>query len=565
MTKAKKLQSRLIFRAILLISIALVATGVLRELNIQQSEVERLHEEAQAAVDRMAVTLADPLWNMMEEGLEAVLRGEMRSTSILSLSVFDKEGEELVTALARKNGELTKLSHVATIPPASFSLEAKIQQDEEVIGIVRAGIDLGPLQSRIEGFVLVDLVQIVALDLLLTLVMVFLIRRLVTTPLGGLNKALAQVSQGRGDLTIQVPILSHDEVGAIAGHFNAFSSTLAAMIRELTSIGHQLNDSTLLLASSTEETAAGAYEINTTVQSIDRHIKAQSESVNRVIATLEGMVRTLGLQNQSFGHQSVALARVKTIHTDLTPKLAEVEKAIADDTRIFAEIAKANTLSKAQLAQVNAKIKEISNQSVGLLAATKAIGEVAARTNLLAMNAAIEAAHAGDAGRGFAVVASEIRNLAESSTSQAKQTQATINSILHSIQEIYSSSQGVEQSFEHLNEAISGAEQQSRKTSKQIEEFTQLTTETIKVLTEVGAANSEVSSWSQELANETRAVQEQTRQLGELSGTVESSSAEIAQGISEISTAVLQISTNTQNNKLLLDNLMELASRFKTE
>src|SRR6185369_7768885 len=186
-------------------------------------------------------------------------------------------------------------------------------------------------------------------------------------------------------------------------------------------------------------------------------------------------------------------------------------------------------------------------------------------TNLLAMNAAIEAAHAGEAGKGFSVVSEEIRGLAESSAAQAKQTQSDINQITKVIQEIFQSSQVVEASFEALGSRMAEAEVQSRRTVKSIGEFTQTAQETVQVLGEATELNTVVTNQSKEIDRNTRMVQEHIQSLVEISSTVSSSSSEISQGMRDTTTAIHAISELTQTNKGLLEDLISLATQFKTD
>jgi methyl-accepting chemotaxis protein len=409
------------------------------------------------------------------------------------------------------------------------------------------------------------LVEIIITDLLLGLVMFLLVSFLVSRPLAGLSRILAQISQGEGDLTIAVPVVSHDEIGKLATYFNSFRTTLATMISKLVEIGVHLQESTSSLAANTEETAAGSHEINTNVDFIGKQIRLQSESIVRVIETLGIMMERLGQQKGSFGAQTSALTRVSGTVNAMNQQLESIRGAILSDAQLFTDIARANTNSKALLSTVNSKIKDISAQSDGLMDATKAIAEIASRTNLLAMNAAIEAAHAGEAGKGFAVVAEEIRNLAESSSEQARQTGVTIHAIMNIIKEIFTSSQVVEHSFEELNVMIGSAEAQSRQTVAKINEYTQTSRETVQVIGEVATLNDEVSQLTNRLDSETRSVQEKVEALTEISSVVSSSSSEISVGINEITRAVHTISQHTQGNKEELGKLITLAKKFKTE
>ena len=379
-----------------------------------------------------------------------------------------------------------------------------------------------------------------------------------------MDKVLYQISQGNGDLTIEVPVKSNNEIGLIAVNLNHFRVTLSNMVNEIIALGRQLQESTVTLSSNTEQTASGSHEISTNVDSISQHIIHQYESVNCVISSMETMLYRLLEQNTIFQEQCNSLKEVGSTVDIMNERLELVRKAVISDAKLFADISKANAESKTYLSEVNGMIKEISLQSAGLLETTKAIADSASRTNLLAMNAAIEAAHAGTSGKGFSVVAAEIRNFAESSSEQAKQTKNNINKIITTIRDIYATSQAVEQSFEILNMKIAGAEQQTTNTVGYIQEYSVLSEKTASELASVYSKNALLLCKSKEIDHETNVVKEHIQKLSEISGIVQSSSEEISIGIHEISTAVNSISEHTVNSKEMINQPMDLAHRFKT-
>ena len=564
MEKRGNLSFKFIGASILCITLVLLASGAYRIVTIQQSEQVRLNADSQQALNRLAHNLAYPVQNAAIDEADAVLEGEMQAGEIVYAKVSDKAGG-LLTEMARIGSDLSSSPDETKLPKGDISLKTDIKKGNDVLGSLQLEVSAALVQGRIRAQIVGEVVQIVLVNLVLAGLIALLINGMVKRPLSGLDKVLAQISQGQGDLTITVPVVSRDEIGLIAEYFNQFRETLSAMIRELGSIGHHLQESTDVLADNTRETASAAHEIDTSVASIVTNIERQTESVATVVQTLEGMLTRLSNQHRSFLEQSETLSRVVHSVSAMDQRLGQVNNSIVADARLFVEIAQANLTGKGLLIEVNSRIREIFAQSDSLMDATQAIADIAARTNMLAMNAAIEAAHAGEAGKGFSVVSEEIRNLAESSSAQAKQTQSDINRIMEAIREIHTSSQEVETKFEALNAMIADAEAQSRATVESIGESTRTVQEAVRVLGEVSQLNAEVTQQSTEIDGDTRAIQDRIQALMEINGTVGSSSAEISKGIRDTSTAIHAISEQTQNNKKLLENLISLVSRFKTE
>lgn len=560
---ALSLRFKFIGLAILFITVILVISGFFRSMTIQNQELARLHQDSQAALDRLSSTLVEPIWNVAVDSAQEIIKGEMRSGSIVSVLIENESNHQPFAGMALVNGiAIPQTDH---LPTGNFTLSKDIKQGDELIGSVQIAISTSLIQDKVSEMMVSDIIQIGIVDLVLAIIMGLLINILVSRPLSGLGRVLEQISQGQGDLTINVPVVSRDEIGQLAIYFNQFRETLSIMIKELQRIGDGLHLNTLTLATNTEETAAGAHQINTNVDYIAKQIGIQAESINEVVGTLGGMIQRLGQQHGSFREQTEALVKAEESVNFMSSHLESVRTAIGSDAKLFSEIAQANGESKQLLGNVNLKIKDISQQSSGLLEATQAIAAIASQTNLLAMNAAIEAAHAGEAGKGFAVVADEIRKLAENSALQASQTATTINAIMSIIQEIFSSSQSVERSFEELNTMISIAESQSRTTVDQITEYSATARQTVSHLGDVARLNGIVSKQTTELDGETRSVQEKVQSMVQASSVVSSSSGEISIGINEITQAIHAIVDHTQNNKAELDQLLAIARKFKTD
>lgn len=551
--------------AIVFITIALAAITAFRIARVYRSETEGLRNTVDNALERLQINLAVPIWDFNTDAAGFVLRGEMLGAYISSATVYEADGETLFVSFRRSNGELIEQETFTPIDDALYTVRTEIPYQDRIIGFVELEINDDQVREEIRALIISNILEVLLLNLLLAVIMAILIRIIVIKPLSSLEKVLAQISQGEGDLTIAVPVVSHDEIGQIATNFNVFRDTLSGMVRALLQIANDLRDKTFALASNTEETASGSHEISTNVNYIHKHITLQAQNIATVFKALEDMIEHMADQHQSLADQNTSLGDVGETVNTLFSRLGAVREAIMNNADLFGKISTANSESKQLLGNVNDQIRNISSQSSGLLDATKALGDIASRTNLLAMNATIEAAHAGEAGKGFAVVAGEIRNLAESSSVQAKQTARTINSIIQIIGEVASSSQTVESSFSSLNTMISNAESQSKQTVTEVVEYADIARETVKRIEDLTDINHSVASKTQEIDGLIQTVQKDMRSLNEISDLVQSSSSEITFGIKEITDAVHVISDHSQDNKEKIETLTTLAQRFKIE
>ena len=268
------------------------------------------------------------------------------------------------------------------------------------------------------------------------------------------SKAMENISQGEADLTSRIPEGGGKELSALAANCNRVIGSLNAMVRELQ------DESGILIETGNgvkDRMRSHIKDMNNADENVDdialqvSFQKTKIESITGEARTVDGEI--VGLDKRIM-EQSTAIRNASSAVTEINASISSVTKHIETIISEYAALVSDSSEGRKLQDEVSEKIKNIAEQSENLTEANEAIAAIAEQTDLLAMNAAIEAAHAGDAGKGFAVVADEIRQLAETSSTQSDEIKKLLGGISNAIMEIVTSSQRSAASFETVGTKI---------------------------------------------------------------------------------------------------------------
>jgi len=227
------------------------------------------------------------------------------------------------------------------------------------------------------------------------------------------------------------------------------------------------------------------------------------------------------------------------------------------------ELQESSEIGKSSLQEVVTDIQEISVDSEGLMEINSVMKNIASQTNLLSMNAAIEAAHAGDAGRGFAVVADEIRKLAESSGNQSRTIEEVLKKIKASIDKITHSTEIVLNRFQEIDDGVKTVAEQGEVVRSAMEEQNQGSKQILQSSALVSDITHQVKGGAKEMLEGSREVINESKNLEKAAEEITSNMNEMAAGAEQVNIAVSAVNELSNRNRERIASLVQVVMQFK--
>ena len=376
--------------------------------------------------------------------------------------------------------------------------------------------------------------------------------------------AMSHISSGDGDLTNKIQIKRNDEVGQLADSCNAviekmqiIISSVKQSVTELTKTGNAVNEHTNNTLS-----VLGSAEVD--IRSIDLLSTNQNELVQRIFDGIKSVEIEINNLENKISNQidavSQSSAAIEEIAANIQAVNQNVEKISAEYEIIVAESVTGRQIQE----DVSEKVKAIVNHSRDLVEANSVINEIADKTNMLAMNAAIEAAHAGDAGKGFSVVADEIRALAETSGEQTKLISSLLHTISVSIEDIVLSSSRSAQSFDKLGERIHNLEILMEEVKGAMNEQNSGAADILTMMKQVNTSSNSISEASERMQITSSKVFPQMDELKKASLTVKDKTRELSQNVVKIQELASLSAKTAHDNEKIAEKVSSLVNSYKT-
>jgi methyl-accepting chemotaxis protein len=401
--------------------------------------------------------------------------------------------------------------------------------------------------------------------LIVGLVSFLVTTRTIVIPIRITARLLGNIARGDGDLTKRIPIRSEDEIGELAESFNLTMEKICGTIVAIRTQSEKLSKVGNELASSMTETAAAANQISSNIQSIRNQTINQSASVTETNATMVAITQNIQNLDNLINDQSANITQSSSAIEQMLANIASVTRTLNQNAENVQELSAVSGTGRIELAGVSANIAEVAKESASLLQISAVIQSIASQTNLLSMNAAIEAAHAGDAGRGFSVVADEIRKLAETSGTQAKTVSTVLKKIKASMDGITAATQKVMKQFDDIAGRINAIAEREMSIKGAMEEQGEGSKQVLEAVGQLNTITGSVKSSSVEMLAGSSEVIHESENLGRITGEVSGSMNEMASGIQQITVAVSRVNDISQENRQSIEALLKEISAFKVD
>ncbi|MDR2470766.1 MAG: methyl-accepting chemotaxis protein, partial [Treponema sp.] len=269
--------------------------------------------------------------------------------------------------------------------------------------------------------------------------------------------------------------------------------------------------------------------------------------------------------NSQVERQTASVSRSSSAIEEMLANVQSVTQTLVRNAENVRELAAASEAGHASLNEVSGNIEAIARESAGLLEINAVMQNIASQTNLLSMNAAIEAAHAGESGKGFAVVADEIRKLAENSGRQSKTISQVLKGIKESIDKITGSINTVLEHFQAINEKIQVVSDQEEHIRNAMEEQAQGSQQILEAMGSLNEITQMVKTGSSEMTEESKEVIHESKNLEDVTQEIAGGMNEMASGADQISAAVGRVNEISNANRESINALVAEVSRFKVE
>ena len=368
----------------------------------------------------------------------------------------------------------------------------------------------------------------------------------------------------KGDYSSEeLAVISRDEFGLLVNDLNDSHKSTKQLIKDIINNVQSTNDVAENLAESMTETSASVQQIVGNINTIRDDMTNQSAGVQEAAAATKQILGNIQNLNKSIENQSSGVEESSAAVSQMVANIKSVTRILEKNAGTVEQLETASNEGHKRVEEAVNLSEEILKESSGLMEASNVIQNIASQTNLLAMNAAIEAAHAGEAGQGFAVVADEIRKLAEQSNVQGKNITKSLKNLSSVIKGVSESTRHVQNQFGSILELTHTVKQQEDVVMSAMQEQETGSSQVMLAMKNIDDSTSEVKASSAEMLEGGQQIVGEMEILQKTTEHISNSIREMADGTQQILGTIQDVNSVSESNKASIDTLLNEVQRFK--
>jgi len=366
-----------------------------------------------------------------------------------------------------------------------------------------------------------------------------------------------------GDYTSKdLVVFSRDTFGVLAEDFNEFSLNTRNLIREIQNSGQVTSESLEQLSAAIEQMTTSIGGVSKLIESVREDMTGQSAGVEETRATITQITGNLETLGGNIETQAESVEVASSAIEEMVANIKSVTGILENNSSSIASLNEETQTGQQRVHEAVETARKISEESAGMEEASKVISNIAAQTNLLAMNAAIEAAHAGESGKGFAVVADEIRKLSEDSNSQSKAITERLKNLGTLIDEVLVKTSAVQLQFGKIFDLAQNVQNQEAVINQAMNEQNEGSVQVINSVRQINEQTRQVKENSNEMLTGSREVLIEMDKLADIAQRITGIMNEMNTNTTEIDNAICSVYGALQKNKDSADALNAQTEKF---
>ncbi len=470
----------------------IVVASVILMINYQvvsASDEKKFEKDVQAQINLITSSLTEAVFAYDFAQIESVAKSLVDTELVTEISIKDHRGKDMGKAVQDERDTSDKKSMD----------NIEIIRGEDKIGYFSVVFSRQQLESSLAAQTRLSIIIIFALTLCVLISALFLTRSMIVGPVQAVSHSLYEIAQGGGDLSRKLETRNSDEISELAGNFNDVMGQIGLIISNVVNVTNKVTESVHEITSASDSTVSATDQQLSETEQVAAALNEMSSTADEVASSASSTAD----KTREASDATEAAARTMNGSQETIQKLTDQIEATAS------------------------KIQVLKDNSENIGSVMEVIRSIAEQTNLLALNAAIEAARAGEQGRGFAVVADEVRSLAQKTQNSTEEIESIIsqlqkaadeahgsmNTSIVSVQETIETSSQVKNSLEQIQVSVSTINDMNQQIATAAEEQSTVVSDVSKIVTAIYSLTEGVAGDAQTVSRAAHDLSDESNEL----------------------------------------------------